>query len=64
LIGDDPVKKAKAEKARYIELVRFLVARGADVKVRTAAGETPLSMARAQHQEEGAALLLAAGARK
>ena len=63
LIFEDRKKKAIDEKARYIELIQFLVQKKADVNRRDKAGNTALKLARASNEREIILLLKKAGAR-
>jgi ankyrin repeat protein len=56
---NDPVQ----ETARYVELVRFLIDRGADVNARDDSGDTPLRLAARQDAPELVEALKRAGAR-
>jgi ankyrin repeat protein len=64
LIGEDPIKKAREEKAAYAELIRFLLAKGAAVNLKDSAGNTPLKLAASQRRPDIVQMLRKAGARE
>ncbi len=64
LIGEDQIKKAKEAKVRYLELIKLLIERKANVKKRDKAGETALKIAFQQRQPEVVQLLRKAGAKE
>lgn len=63
-IHDDQKKKAKESKLRYVELVQFLIDKGADVNVKDKEGETALKISKLRGRPEIVALLKKAGARE
>jgi ankyrin repeat protein len=64
LYGEDLIQKRKIEKESYVELIRFLIERGADVNARDKVGNRPLKLAEAQKQAEVVELLKKAGAKE
>lgn len=63
IFGEDQEKKRKEEKESYLELIRFLIEKGADVNHKNRAGMTPLKLAMERQQTEVVALLKKAGAK-
>ena len=63
LYGEDVIKKEKEARARYLELIAFLIAQKANVNAKDAAGNTPLILATTQKQPEVVRMLRQAGAR-
>ena len=66
LYGEDEAKRAargKEAKARYLELIAFLLAHKADVNVTNSGGNTPLKMASSRGQSEVVQMLRQAGAK-
>jgi ankyrin repeat protein len=58
------MRKNREAKERYVELVKFLIEKGAIVKIKDKAGNTALSPALGKNQAEIAALIRKAGAKE
>jgi ankyrin repeat protein len=63
LIGDDQKKKELESQERYVELIKLLIDKGADVNARDSSGETALAFAQRMKRQEIVELLRKAGAK-